>query len=124
MTANAGTPRLAIYPTPSASEVGRYWLSYLAVWVKLSSNTDVANIPEGVEHLLVSLIRAYVLGETSGQGPYEQLEQIERSTMVRHMKQSFGLVNPTPLPMRGGAAENLSHAHHSRRHSTITTLTP
>lgn len=123
-TAAQGVPRLAIYPVPSATEANRYWLHYLAGWVELSANTAVANIPVPMEHLLISLIRAYARGEAMSTGPHEELEKIERSTMLQRLKESYGMVNTEPAPMEGGAAQMVGTNNHWRRHTTITSLTP
>ncbi len=118
----AGNPRLAIYPTPSSSQADRYWLNYKAGWIELTSTSAVANVPEGIEPLLIQLVRAHVRGEVMGMGPYDELEKIERSTMLKRLKESYGLVNPSAAPIEGGAVQIQSYTPDERQHDTISSL--
>lgn len=113
--ASPDRPRLAIYPTPVADVTGRFWLNYYAGWIKLTNPGDVANIPAGIEHLLVELVRAFARGEATGKGPSEAIEVIERSAMLKRLKQSYGTVNPAPVAMGNGILPPISsipvHGH-------------
>lgn len=117
VTANAGSPRLAIYPTPSASVADRYWVRYRAGWTTLSANTSVPNIPAAIEPLFVQVLRAMVRGEVSGEGPVKPLEDIERSAMLQRLKQSFGRVDPGIAPMEGGIGQQQNYVTPWRRHN-------
>lgn len=117
-TANAGAPRLAVFPVPTENVADRLWLNYLAGWTTLSAMTAVPNLPAGVEPLLVTLVRAFARGETSGEGAAPLLEVIERSAMVRSLKASYGMTNPVTAPMTGGITQH-QHRPNFRRHTTI-----
>lgn len=118
---SAPGPRLAIYPTPSTSVTGKYWLNYRAGWIELTTGNAVANIPPAIEHLLIQIVRAFARGEATGEGHFDLVDKIESSVMLNRLKATYGLVNPASTEMEGGALQRLRSRHDGRQHTTITT---
>lgn len=67
-TDSFGTPRLEIYPTPTASDTDPLVMTYKADWTELSSGTDKAAVPIYAELMLKEFVRAVALGREEEYG--------------------------------------------------------
>ncbi len=70
-TTGTSKPRLEIYPTPLVSQAGALLLYYRAGWEKLviagdGSNTYIRGIPDWLEDIYVSFVRACARGRQTG----------------------------------------------------------
>lgn len=127
-TTNAQGARLAIYPEPTSDDSGsEIRLRYRAGWVPLTDMDQVANIPRGMEMLLIQLVRAFTHGymrEQAGKGSVaQQLEAIEQSAMVDRLKRRYGTDQTNYGELRGGIVRKPGEPRHYWRTDTITVTT-
>lgn len=96
--------RLELYPTPGT---GTLSIWYLADWMDLSQDTDIAAVRPFVEALLVQYCRAFLAGyeehDTATLG--QRLAEIEASPLFKNAKRRDAMEQPDYGPIRNGAAE-------------------
>jgi len=109
-TENQPGPRLHIYPTPGSgltdAAAGTITMRYRAGWLAIKDEISVPNVPEDVEGLLIELVRAH--GKAYAKGGtalHNDLEAIERSTMVQRLKEHYGRAQTNLGRLQGGIAK-------------------
>lgn len=58
----AQTPRLEVYPTPTAALSGALTLFYRAGWTDLSDDVDAVSVPPWIEALYLQVLAAFARG--------------------------------------------------------------
>lgn len=99
-----GTPRLEVYPTPTASDTDAMVMSYRADWTELSIGTDKVAVPLYAEMMLKEFVRAVALGreEEYGGSVAQRLDAIQKTesfkSLIRRDQQAqrqFGPIRRT-----------------------------
>ena len=97
-----GPPRLEIFPTPSATTRDAFTIQYRAGWIYLVEMIDAANVPPPFEALLLDVVRAHADARVNNKSLGEALEPVERSRLLKRLKQSDGLAQARFATSRGG----------------------
>src|SRR5690606_34861489 len=98
--------RLALYPTPSTTTADAFTLTYRAGWTALSADTDVANLPEFFEPLLVEMVSAFAKSREEMDPAVRQatIAAIKAGPVFAAVVAEDGSRQAHCGPMRGGAA--------------------
>lgn len=98
--------RLELYPTPTETSRGALTLAYLADWVDLVDDADVAQVEPFVESLLIALVRAFAKGyEEDEVGTIDaRLQQVRDGYLFASAVQHDGMKQMELGPIQNGAA--------------------
>lgn len=118
------TPRLDLWPTPSADVADAFTVFYRAGWTELSEPDDPIALPLWMEQLYIEFALAHVLGlEMPEEGNVSQrVAQVLTSPTMVDAKRRDGRIQPFFGIMRGGAIEQ-QRAGEGRWHNTATSVT-
>lgn len=108
-TAVAVKPRLELAPTPTA--VDQITLVYRAKWSDLSSDEDIATIPDWAESLLIMYVRAFAQGYEE-ESFMQRVAEVDSSPMFHRTAIQDGMIQPEYGPLEGGHIT--SYRTHSR----------
>lgn len=99
-TANAGVPKLQIYPSPASDSTDFFRVSYLAAWTELSADASVADIPQRWESLLLECIKHFVRAHEDEQ--HDAYHQIYNSKLFEELRKADGRTMSAFGPVSGG----------------------
>lgn len=105
----APTPRIEIWPTPSANETAAMTIFYRAGWTEVVNDTDIVRIPSWCELLFLELLRALARGfEEEDQASVSQrVAQIVVGPLMLAARDRDGMVQPSYGAIRNGAAQSV-----------------
>ena len=106
-------PRLEIYPTPTADSTDVVALTYRSQWTPMSQDTEVANVPDYVDPLMMVLLQAFAWGylDKAFWGDVnELLERVIKGPVFKAAKRIDMMAQPEVGPITGGAVESLSRS--------------
>lgn len=102
----APTPRIEIWPAPSANELGVLTIMYRAGWKSISNDTDLISIPDWIEPLYIQILRAFARGyeEEDAQILDQRLVAATNGIMFFAAVDRDAMVQPHYGKLRGGGA--------------------
>ena len=100
----APTPRLEVWPTPTAEDIDAFTLSYRADWVEVTSSSNVIAIPDFCEAVFIGIVRAMALGyeEDTTASTDQRLAELLMGPMMLAAKTRDARVQPQYGALRGG----------------------
>ena len=98
-TSAALSPRLELAPTPTA--VDQISILYRAKWTELSSDTDIAAVPDFAESLLVLYVRAFAQGYEE-ENFIPRVGEVDNSPIFHRVSVQDGMLQPEYGPIDGG----------------------
>ena len=115
------TPRLELWPAPTANEVGGISVFYRSGWDVTSSDVHNLKMPGYCESLYLEMLRAFVRARFS---PEYDLSAALSSIMVGPLFGTAvdwdGSVQPSYGPVLHGAATRAAHRHAFDNYDTVT----
>lgn len=112
------TSVLEVWPTPSASETGKFKLWYRKTWTRIASDSTALEIPPWMEPLLKRVCRAFAQGVEEEQTDRpagsridvdDLLERVMAGPIWEAAVDQDRMVQQDYGPMRGGHLEGLPH---------------
>lgn len=123
LTANgAPVPRLEIWPTPSADEIGSFTIIYRAGWTRVSSDQHKLRLPVWCEAIYLQVLRAFARGyEEEDEGTMSaRLTDVLAGPLFESAISRDGGVQPNLGPIENGAATLSRYANPLANFTTIS----
>jgi hypothetical protein len=126
--ATAGTgapvPILELYPAPSADNAEGLEIAYRAGWRRISTDSDLIDVPQFAEPLLKAVVRAFALGyeEDDRMPMHHQLAMLEQSALYLNTRRFDASIGPAMGPIRNGAAQTASEMSWPERSLLTSTV--
>ena len=109
-------PLLEIWPSSTVNETDAFTMFYKAGWLRGTSDDATIYVPDWIDSLMISIVRAFALGYEEGSEPdrpsmAQHLAEIAAGPLFMAAKRRDGNTQGFYGPLRGGAAQRQRHGY-------------